>query len=72
MNAIIQAFLNQLILFALMATTYICSHYQQKAEYRKQESLYPFHNKVDLIAFIVIWFGIGTYLTWKFNYGIFA
>ena len=70
MNAIIQAFLNQLALFFLMVVTYAYSHYQEKEEYQKQEPLYPFRNKVDLIIFIVAWFGFGTYFTWQFNYGM--
>lgn len=72
MNAIIQAFLNQLIGFSLIAFTYVCSYYQEKAEYRKQGSLYLRHNMINFILFIIIWFGPGTYFTWKFNYGVFA
>lgn len=67
MNAIIQAFLNQIALFTLMAVLHICYFYQGKVEH-----LNPLKSKVDLILFIVIWFGVGTYLTFKFNWGIWA
>lgn len=67
MNALIQAFLNQLILFAFAAAMHFFSFQQGKVE-----KLNPFTDKATLILFIVIWFGFGTYFTWKFNYGIFA
>lgn len=67
MNTLIQAFLNQLALFAIMAVMHICYYYQGETE-----NLNPLKSKFDLIIFLVIWFGLGTYFTWKFNYGIFA
>jgi len=67
MNALIQAFLNQLAGFALMAILHVCYFYQGSTEH-----LNPLKSKVDLILFIVIWFGLGTYFTWLFNWGVFA
>lgn len=67
MNSIIQAFFNQLILFVLSAALHICCYYQGRVE-----NLNPLNTKQDLFLFIVIWFGLGTYFTWKFSYGIFA
>jgi len=67
MNPILQAFVNQVILFAITAVLHVCYYYQGKAE-----SLNPFNSKVDLLLFLLAWFGLGTYLTWKFNWGVFA
>jgi hypothetical protein len=67
MNSLIQAFLNQLILFIITAVMHVYYFYMGRTE-----NINPLNNKADLLLFIIVWFILGTYVTWKFNLGIFA